>query len=159
MDKIYTKRIQLSLEGVDYNGEAIIYFTSDDFAQTVIYPDQKSVELAEGQYEVQVYVYDESEITFGERIAEQCVEVPRSGFLGIVGLKEERCFDIEVPEQVISQVLSGGGKQDYYILDSELIGQGNLEIDAERFPVPETIEQLNVNHLLFEESGLEVNFR
>ena len=92
MDKLYTKGIQLKLDGVSYGGEAIIYVASDDSTRTVLYPEQRNVELAEGQYEIQVYVYDESSITLGEQIAEQCVEVPRSGFLGFVGLREERLF-------------------------------------------------------------------
>ncbi|MBU1252212.1 MAG: hypothetical protein KKC96_01330 [Nanoarchaeota archaeon] len=158
MDELYTRGVQLKVDGADYNGDAIIYFTSDDSTKTVLYPDQRSVQLSEGQYEVQVYIYSDSEITLGATTKQQCVDVPRGGFLGFVGLKEQRCFDIEIPEQVISQVLTGGGTQSYYVLDLELTNSGSIEINSKSFPVPKTIEQLNMNHLLFDESGLDITF-
>ncbi|MBU2503893.1 MAG: hypothetical protein KJ879_02470 [Nanoarchaeota archaeon] len=158
MDELYTKGVQLNVDGASYNGDAIIYFTSEDSTRTIIYPDEKSVQLSEGQYEIQVYIYSDSEITLDETITQQCVEVPRSGVLGIVGLTQERCFDIEIPEQIISQVLTGGGTQNYYVLDSELTSSGSIKINSESFPVPKTMEQLNMNNLLFEESGLDITF-
>lgn len=158
MDRIYDKQIQLRLDGQAYNGEAIIYFLGDDFTRTVIYPEQRSVSLAEGQYEVQVHIYEDSEITMPETVTEQCVDVPRSGALGFLGLTEERCFEIEIPEQVVSQVLAGGGQQNHFILEDDLMSSGMLEINAESFSIPETTDQLHFNYLLFEESGLEINF-
>jgi len=158
MDKVYDKMVQLDVDRGNYNGDAIIYFVSDDLTKTVLYPDQKTVQLSEGQYEIQVYIYDNSEIKIGENVATQCLEVPRGGFLGFVGLKEERCFDINVPEQIISQALVGGGTQSYYVLDSELSTSNFIELNVDSFPKPETIEQLNVNNLLFDESGVDVSF-
>jgi hypothetical protein len=159
MDKLYNKDIQLKLDGVDYNGNAIIYFISDDFTKTMLYPEQRFVGLAEGQYEVHVYIYRNSSISIEETITEQCMEILKPGVLGFFGLREERCFEIEVPEQIISQALVGGGKQKYYILESELINLGVIEINTESLLVPETIEQLQTNHLLFETRGLEIEFR
>lgn len=159
MDKLYNKDIQLKISGVDYNGNAIIYFISDDFTKTMLYPEQRFVGLAEGQYEVHVYIYRNSSISIGETITEQCMEILKPGVLGFFGLREERCFEIEVPEQIISQALVGGGKQKYYILESELINSGVIEINTESLLVPETIEQLQTNHLLFETRGLEIEFR
>jgi len=158
MDKLYNKDIQLKLDGGDYNGNAIIYFISDDFTKTMLYPEQRFVGLAEGQYEVHVYIYRNSSISIGETITEQCMEILKPGVLGFFGLREERCFEIEVPEQIISQALVGGGKQKYYILESELINLGVIEINTESLLVPETIEQLQTNHLLFETRGLEIEF-
>ena len=159
MDQLYNKNIQLKIDGVNYNENAIIYFISDDFTKTVLYPEQKIVELAEGQYEVHVYIYRDSSISIGETTTEHCMEIPKSGVLGVFGLKKEKCFEIEVPEQIISQTLVGGGKQKYYILESELIGFSAIEINTENLSVPETIEQLQTNHLLFETRGLEIGFR
>jgi hypothetical protein len=159
MDKLYNKNIQLKISGADYNGNAILYFTSDDFTRTILYPEQRFVELAEGQYEIHVYIYRNSSISIGETITEQCIEVPKPGVLGFFGLREEKCFEIKVPEQIISQSLAGGGKQKYYILESELINPGVIEINTESLLVPETLEQLQANHLLFETRGLEIDFK
>lgn len=158
MDRVYEKPVQLVLNGVNYNGEAIIYFTSEDSSRTLVYPEQRSVELSEGEYEVQVYIYDESSITFPESITEQCVDVPRSGFLGFFGFNEERCFDVEIPEQVVSQVLSGGGSQNYFVLESDLLSSSLIEINVEGFELPETLDELQYNNLLVDESEIELNF-
>ncbi len=159
LEKIHNKNIQLKLDGINYNQNAIIYFVSGEDTKAIAYPEQRNAELSEGQYEIQVHIYRNSSINIEETITEQCIDVPRSGILGVFGLTEERCFEIEVPEQIISQALVGGGKQNYYILESELISSDTIEINAQSLPAPETIEQLQDNYLLFEDNGLDINLR
>ncbi|HUW43754.1 MAG TPA: hypothetical protein VMV95_02230 [Bacillota bacterium] len=157
IEKIHVKDIQLKLNGVSYNGDAIIYFTSGEDTKVVAYPEQRNVGLSEGQYEIQVHLYQDSSINIGAAVTEQCIDVPRSGILGIFGSTEERCFEIDIPEQIISQALVGGGKQNYYLLESELTGSDTIEINAQGLPSPETIEQLQDNYFLFESQGLDIN--
>ena len=159
MEKLYNKNVQLKVNNANYNGNAIVYFTSPDVTQTIVYPQQKNVQLAEGQYQVQVYIYRNSSINIGATVTEQCIDVPRSGPLGLFGLQEKKCFDIQVPSQLISNALSGGGKEDYYVLESDLARAGVLEINSKSLPVPDTIEKLQDNYALFEENGLDVDFR
>lgn len=158
LDKLYTKNVQLSVDGVNYNGNAIITFSSADDSKTVAYPEQKTVQLGEGQYEVQVYIYKNSSIKIGATTTRQCVDVPRSGLLGVIGLQQENCFDIQVPEQVLSQALAGGGKQDHYILESELAQANTLKINAKGLQTPSTIAQIETNNELFDENGLDISF-
>ena len=159
MDKLHNKNVQLKLDEINYNQNAIIYFVSGEDTKVIAYPEQRNVELSEGQYEIQVHIYKNSSINIGETITEQCIDVPRLGILGVFGLTKERCFEIEVPEQIISQALAGGGKQKYYVLESELISSNTVEINAQSLPIPETTEQLQTNHLLFETRGLEIEFK
>ena len=159
MDQLHDTNIELKLDGISYNKDAIITFVSDQSSKTIVYPEQRAVELGEGQYEIYVYIYKNSSISIEETITEQCMEIPKTGILGVFGLKEEKCFEIEVPEQIISQALAGGGKQNYFILESELMSSNTIEINAQSFPAPETIEQLQINHLSFETRGLEIEFR
>ncbi len=167
LNKLYEVDVDLKLDGVNYNGEAIIYFISqvDDSGEpsyggtkTVVYPEQNSVKLVQGAYEIQVYIYEASSLTFESTMTEQCVEVMGTGLKGLLGLKETECFDIEMPEQIISNVLAGGGKQEYYILESQLAGSGRIEISADSLPVPKTLEELQNNYILFEDKNLEVGF-
>lgn len=158
LEKIYTRDIQLKLDGLNYNENAIIYFTGDDSTETVVYPEKRTVNLGRGQYEVKVYIYKDSSITIGATKTEQCIEVPR-GVLGVFGITKERCFDIEVPEQIISQALVGGGSEDYFIFESELINSNTIEISTEGFPIPEVLEQIHTNSILFENQGLGINFK
>ena len=159
LDRVYEMNIELKLGGKDYNRDAIINFISDKSSKTVVYPEQKTVELSEDQYEIQVYIYKNSSLKLKATTYEQCVEVPRSGIGGLFGLTEQKCFDVKIPAQIISNALAGGGKENYYILESELENTDIIEINAESLPLPKSIEQLQNNYMLFEEKGLDIYFR
>jgi len=88
---------------------------------------------------------------------EQCVKVP-NGILGIFGLTKDKCYTIEIPEQVISNVLAGGGNQTRYILESELIKNNNLRIIAKSLPIAKTIEDVQNNYLSLNQNELAINF-
>ena len=120
LTKLYNLDVQLKMDNQNYNREAIIYFVSDDFSKTVFYPEQKTVELGEGDYEIQVYVYRNSSLKLGETTQQQCVEVPRSSIGGMFGLTKTECYDVKVPAQIISNALSAGGKMNYTFSESEL---------------------------------------
>jgi len=157
MNKIYEMNLDLKLDGTNYNGDAVIYFNSESDSKVVSYPDQKTVELSEGTYEVSVYIYKESSIKFEETTTQQCVEVSSSGIGGIFGATEEKCFEIDVPAQIISSVLAGGGVQEYELSESSLKNYDAIEINAEGLNIPTTMEELQNNYILFNEKGLEIN--
>ena len=168
LDKLYELDVELKLDGTFYNKNAIISFISprddsgepsDSFSKTIVYPEYKSVKLSEGQYEIQVQIYKNSSIKLEETKHEQCMEIPKSGLGGLFGLTEEKCFDIKIPAQVISNALAGGGKESYYVLESKLDGSNIIEINAESLPLPRTIEQLQNNYILFEDKNLDVRFK
>ena len=159
LDKVHELNVNLKLDGDNYNGNAIITFVSETDSRSVAYPEQTSVELSEGEYEVTVYIYEEGNLKLASSVQEQCVEVPRSGLLGIAGLTKKECFDIEIPEQIISDVLAGGGKQNDYFLDSQLSHSDIIEINAESIDVPETIEELQNSYVIFESRRLDINFK
>jgi hypothetical protein len=159
MEKVYEINVDLKLDGESYNQNAIISFISDEGTKTIVYPQRKNVELSEGEYEVQTHIYRNSSITLGATTKEQCIDVPQSGLGGFFGFTKEKCFNIEFPAQIVSSSLSGGGKQNYFILESQLISSNTIEINAPSLPSPETIEQLESNYILFEEKNLAINFR
>jgi hypothetical protein len=158
MDKIYPKQVVLNVDGKRYNGEAIIYFSSDADSKTVVYPDQKSVELSEGNYDVQVYIYKDSSIEIGAATKQQCIEVARGGIGGLLGLTQQECFDLDIPEQIISNALAGGGEGERYVLDSELASSETVEINVQSLPEPDTLEKLQDNYELFQSNGVDVRF-
>jgi len=154
LDKLY--KLDVNLNKGD---NAIISFVSDDVSKTIVYPEQKSVELSEGQYEISVYVYKNSSLNLAETTHEQCVEVPQSGLGGLFGLTKDECFEVKMPAQIISNALSGGGKENYYVLESELAGSNVIEINAGSLPTPKSIEELQNNYILFEDMGLDIGFK
>ena len=159
LDRFYEINVELNLDGTGYNDNAIIYFVSDKASKTIIYPEQKTVELSEREYEIQVYIYQDASLDLEETTTEQCVDVPSSGLGGLFGLIKEKCFEVEVPAQIISNVLAGGGKQSYYVLESELKSSNLIEINAQSLPVPDSLAQLQDNYLSFEDKGLDILFK
>src|SRR3989339_418843 len=140
MDKLHEVEINLKLDGKNYDGSALINFISEGYSKTVVYPEQTKVNLSEGQYEIQVRVYQGSSI-------------------GIPELTNEQCIEINIPSQVVSNALAGGGKENYFILDSELESATYLEINSKSLPLPNSLEQLQKNYIEYEAQGLEVVFR
>ena len=158
MDKSYELEIDLKLDGRSSSQESIISFISDTNSKTIAYPEQKMIELSEGQYEIQVQVYRNSTLTLAATNKESCVEVPQSGLGGILRLTKDECFTIEIPEQLVSSALTGGGQENFYILEDDLRGSEIIEINTLSLPVPTSIEQLQLNHILFEEGDLDISF-
>jgi len=159
MDKLHEVEINLKLDGKNYDGSALINFISEGYSKTVVYPEQTKVNLSEGQYEIQVSVYQGSSIGIPELTNEQCIDAPSSGLGGLFGLTEKKCFEINIPSQVVSNALAGGGKENYFILDSELESATYLEINSKSLPLPNSLEQLQKNYIEYESQGLEVVFR
>ncbi len=159
MNKLYELNIELKLDGETYTGDAIITFTSDKGPKTIVYPEQSSIKLSEGEYEINVHIYKTGQLKLKKTTKEQCIEVPRGGLGGLIGLTREKCFDIEIPEQIISQVLIGGGKQKDYFLESQLENSNIIEIDAPSLATPKTIEQLQENYILFDSNKLDIILR
>jgi len=158
LDKVHEKSVSLIVDGLPYREEAIISFISSDNVKTISYPGTKVVGLSEGSYDVEVQIYKNSEINIGAKTTEQCINVPRSSIFGAFGLTKERCFDIEVPEQVVSNALAGGGRESYFISENNLKNNNNIEIAVESFSTPDTVEQIQKNYVLFENAGVELNF-
>jgi len=160
LDKLYELDVELRLDGDYYNQDAVISFIKEDEgSKTVLYPDKKSVKLSEGQYEIRVYIYDNSSIDLEGKDYEQCVDVPVSGLGSIFGATEEECFEVEIPQKSIQNSLSAGGSENYYILESELDGSRIISIDAPSLDKPESLQDLQENYIKFEVSDLNIFFK
>ena len=159
LSRSYTLNVDLNVDGQSYNGNAIISFSSGSLSKSIVYPSQKTLDLSDGQYNIQVFIYKNSSLKIDESVYQQCVNIPNSGLGGLLGITQKKCFDVKVPSQIISPVLSGGGKQDYYILENDLKSARTIEINAESLPVPNSIEQLQNNYILFENKGLNIELK
>jgi hypothetical protein len=160
---VLDKKYKLDLEVQKQDGKlgsdyAIVTFTKEGETTTITYPEKKQVELTEGQYEIKTYIYSNSQIVLKGSTSQKCVDIPKSGIIGIFGFTEEKCFDLEIPDQVVSFAVSGGGKQNYYIGESELQDSSKLIINADSFGIPKAIEDLQINYNNVETGGLEILF-
>jgi hypothetical protein len=64
-----------------------------------------------------------------------------------------------VSSQIVSSALSEGGKENYYILESELVDSNIIEINTRGLPIPKSVEELQNNYILFEEKDLDIIFK
>ncbi|MFZ1970574.1 MAG: hypothetical protein WAU65_00085 [Candidatus Nanoarchaeia archaeon] len=157
LNKLYNLPVNLQIGGNIYNGDATITFTSSDgTSQTLVYPQQTNVNLSEGNYEVQVYVYQNSSINVGATTNQQCVNVAASGLAGVLGVTQPQCFNVTIPAQVISDALSGGGQSDFFALASNLQSSKSITINAPSLPTPTSLEQLQNNYILFTNENLTI---
>jgi hypothetical protein len=136
--------------------QALVSFESEDYSATAVWPDLKEVKLIEGYYNISVYVYRNSSLVLPASVRRECVNVPKEGIGGIVGLEEERCFDISLPEQEISFAVVGGGRTADYFISSDLAEAEKISVVAPMFDTPSSLEDVQRNYLLVEESNVEV---
>lgn len=159
MEKISEKQIKLLVDGKDYNGNALVSFTHNGQSNTLFYPEQNIVGLVQGSYDIEVRIYSNTSLNFGEMTSEQCVDVPVSGIGGLLGITDEQCFETTLPATVNSNVVSGGGDTTYYVLKSNLDSSSYMEINVPSLPEPKSLEQLQYNYDLVENKNLEINFK
>lgn len=155
---LYKKHtVDLNLEGLS-SGEAIISFVSDDYSTNVVYPDDTEVELADGSYDISVYVFSDSEIIFPAVKDETCVDIPQ-GLLGTLGITKEECYDINIPEMKIDKAVIGGGYiNEQYFTDELLRRSTKLSITVPEFDKPINMDELQENYFAVDESKLRLYF-
>jgi hypothetical protein len=157
IDKEYNVEVELLVGGERFTkGTAIIVFDGDKTVTTAL-PEFKEVRLSEGNYEIRVYVYSDSEITIPGRTERKCQEILREGILGFFGSKKEECFDIVIPDTKIDYAIVGGGKVNTYLLESE-IERGKVIIEVDKLPTPKNLEDLQVNFESFDSQGVDYEF-
>lgn len=158
MDREYEKNVELDFSG-PYLGRAIISFSNDDYSQSIVFPEQKSINLAKGTYDVNVMLYSDSEIQFPESEKEQCYDVPRSGVLGLAGLKTKECSTIILPAQKLSSALIGGGNTEVIINENQLFTSNSIVLVGDKLKTPTSLQELQENYVQIETSSLGVEFR
>jgi hypothetical protein len=159
LNKLYKLDLEIQKDGnVIGDSNAVVSFSKEDDVKTIVYPEQKQIELGVGPYEIKVYVYSNSEINLQGSTTKKCVDVPESGILGIIGSTKKKCFDMVVPDQTVTSVVSGGGTQNYYIGESELEGSNKLTLNVADFGIPTKVEDLQINYNSIEVNGVEVMF-
>lgn len=156
LNKLYPLNINLKIGNSEYKENALIYFNSKDNSIIVPYPTQSTINLSEGDYSIFVYAYKNSQIQLQEMTTEKCVEISNTELAGFTGFTNEKCFEMTIPSQIVSHVLIGGGKENYSFSENILRNSDVIEINADPFEVPSTIEQLQNNYLSYEKSKLEI---
>ena len=157
LDRVYNLTVDLKLNGATTSDMAIVTFNSEENTQTIAWPEQKQIKLSEGYYNVTVYVYRDGAITIPGTTTQKCVEISKPGIAGLFGATIEQCYDLNIPSQTISNVISGGGKVSEYIVESQL-NKGRISIDVNGFPIPKTLDEMQNSFELLDASSVYLDF-
>jgi hypothetical protein len=158
LDREHEVSVEVDLGGRRVEENVLVTFSREDGAGvTAILPDVKSVKLSEGQYNIRVYAYSDSEIVIPGSKKTECRDLPREGILGIFGSTKEECFDISIPETKIESSIIGGGQGNDYFLESEL-QKGKVVLFGRSLNVPKNLEELQNNFAAYEAMKIGVNF-
>jgi len=158
LDPLYNVSIDFMINTQPTSDYAIISFVSDRHSRTVAWPEQRSVELAEGLYNISVFAYNDGSVSIPAMKKEQCSDVPKSGIGGILGATEEKCFDINIPAQTLQNIISAGGDTQEYLTEMQL-EQGTIEINTPSIPIPKSLEELQDSYIAIENNPLYIDFK
>jgi hypothetical protein len=162
LDKLYELNLDLRVGGSTISSDsfAVIQFEGERHKTTIAYPQQKTIQLSEDLYNVSVQIFSTSGLTIPQSNTRQCVDVPKDGLINsLLRRTEEKCFEIEIPSQEISQALSAGGKNIFFLFERDLKLSNSLIIDTKSLPSPSSLDQLQQNYELIETNYLEVDLR
>jgi len=143
---VLKKEYSLGLDLGEIGGTATVSFISDDYSATVVYPDTRDITLVEGEYNVSVYVYENSSLPLEGYSERMCVDVPVSGVGGLLGLEKEECYDIDVPSMEIEMAVVGGGSSTEYVAESMLSDSVELNLNVPLFNRPNSLDSLQQNY-------------
>jgi hypothetical protein len=152
------KEFEVNVDLGNIGGTAFVSFVSDDYSSIVMYPQTKKIKLIEGNYNVTVYVYMNSTLKIQGTNDRFCFDVPVEGVGGLVGLKEEKCYDMEIPSIDVEMAVVGGGKTQEFIIESVLSETKKLNINVPLYVQPRTLEDLQSNYILVDSSTVYIDF-
>jgi hypothetical protein len=155
---VLRKKYEIGLDLGEIGGTALVSFTGEDYSATVMYPEDSNITLVEGQYNVSVYVYKNSTLTFPSTSNQMCVDVPVSGVGGLLGVEEEKCYDVNVPGFEVDMAVVGGGKSSEYIAESMLADSVELNLNVQLFDTPSSLDELQSNYVAVEDSSVFLEF-
>jgi len=151
LSKEYNLNLEIYVDNSLVQDLSVLTITKKDentteVVNSVAYPFNKELKLSEGYYNFDLKAFKGSSVVIPETTTKQCVKVPREGVLGFLGLEEEKCFDITIPSQKLTNVAYAGGNTDWYITSSELENAKTLRVYATSIKIPSTLEAISSSY-------------
>ncbi|MEM4181955.1 MAG: hypothetical protein QXX68_02260 [Candidatus Pacearchaeota archaeon] len=156
---ILKKKYKLRIDLGNVQGKAFVRFEGDDHSYSVVYPENREIELVESYYNISVMVFKNSTLVIPSFTEKRCFDIPASGIKGIFGKEEKKCVDVVIPEQKIENVLIGGGKGVDYFFEDELKNAKTILMDVSMFKEPTSLEEIADNYIKLEDSFVGVTLK
>ncbi|MDO8556067.1 MAG: hypothetical protein Q7R96_02745 [Nanoarchaeota archaeon] len=166
LDKIYQKTITTLIasdgtERILQQGEqAFITLERTDKPGSImiVQPGTQTTTLTAGIYYVRSYLLSNNPggITIADRTVKACVDQPKKGALGILGITEKKCTDHTVKGTTLDQAISGGNDYSITITEEELTNNNHLTFIIPYFGTPRTYDALTkVNEQIKKSKALQ----
>jgi hypothetical protein len=129
-----TEQILFQFESADNN-----YYTS------YYYPSQEKLKLLPGDYFVTSTLIVETAggFEFPPKTIEICVDAPKKGIGGVLGITEKKCENQEIPRINLDAITAGGGSFSWYADRRALATSDKLALYTVRGKTPQSITELN----------------
>ncbi|MBI2630289.1 hypothetical protein HYW76_04240 [Candidatus Pacearchaeota archaeon] len=155
LDRIYNLSLSVKVDGRETGDLAVVYFIGQERMKVAAWPEQKTAGLAEGLYNISVFVYKNSSISIPGSNEQKCVTMAKPGLMGVFGGTEEKCFDMNIPSQSVSNIVYAGGKSQEYLTETQL-EKGKLEINVKSIAIPKSLDELQDSYITIENNRVEI---
>lgn len=153
LEPIYEKNLSILITNEDggsralLNTETVMINFEDkgqDYATSAFYPMQKKIKLIAGNYNVKATLISGSTtpIQLKEETVSSCIDVPKEGLLGIIGLTEKKCSEAKIPAVKIDQVISGGEEFQVSFSRPDLASSSTLLVYVIKNKIPEKLDDI-----------------
>ncbi|MEK6885813.1 MAG: hypothetical protein AABX17_02510 [Nanoarchaeota archaeon] len=161
LDKEYKVPLEVYVDGSLTNELSVLTISEKknnayQIIDSVSYPYSKQLSIAEGDYNFDLKIYKKSAIVVPATTTKQCVNMPKDGLLGFFGATQEKCTDLTIPAQTLSNYVYAGGKQNYYVTPSELEKAKSFKIFARSVATPNNIQQAQDNYEMVSAKVLDI---
>ena len=151
MEPIYELDLEVKVLGVAFSREVLgnelvsisLKNENENYFENVNIPGSEKIKLIPGSYDVEAYLISDSSVYVEGKDLETCLDIPREGVLGVIGLTKRECQTTKIEGLTLPQVLSGGASFSWNIEREELAENNKVKIFLNIFDVPQDIDELN----------------
>jgi len=128
-----------------------------------IFVNEKSndINLLPGTYHVQSFIIKDypNGLKLNKQDIEYCQDFPKAGVLGLIGIKEKKCFNTQLEETKLEKVIIGGADFTWEVNGKDLNKGDNLVLYSMYNKVPSNIKEMTEMYTAILRNADSNNFR
>jgi hypothetical protein len=121
----------------------------------------EGINLLPGKYHIQSFIVKDypNGLKLNKENLEYCSDFPKAGVLGLIGIKEKKCFNTQLEETKLEKVIVGGADFDFEITNKDLNKGDNLVLYSFYNKVPNNIKEMTDMYNIILRNSDSTNFR
>ncbi len=152
LNPYYKKQIEFKIiegntirEIKDDEAVTLILTNQDEDYSIFLNNEIDTVNLLSGDYHIQSFIVKDYQkgLKLSKQNVEYCTDVPKPSILGLIGLKEKKCFKTELEETNLEKVIVGGVEFDWQITKDELEKGNKITFYIIYNKVPTNVQELS----------------